>query len=394
MFSKKELFLKYIGQTSGSPYLVEIEKAEGIYLYAPNGKRYIDLISGVSVSSLGHNNLVVKEAIVNQVNKHLHLMVYGEFIQSSQVELAEYLVKLLPPELNNVYFVNSGSEAIEATIKLAKKYTKRCKIFAFKNAYHGSTAGALSLCGNDDFKEHAKPLLPEIYFLELNNFSQLEKIDNETACVVLEPIQAEAGVQIPQQNYITALRKKCTETSSLLIFDEIQTAFGRTGKMFGFENFNIIPDIICFAKALGGGMPLGALVTDKNIMDFFTFNPVLGHITTFGGHPVCCAAGLANLKIIKESKIINTVNEKSELFKKLLKHKRIKEIRGNGLLLAVELNSFDLVLNVVKLGIEAGFITDWFIFHDSAFRIAPPLNINEDEIRFCCNLILETLDRL
>lgn len=392
MFSKKEIFFKYIGQTSDSPYAIEVEKADGVFLYAANNKKYFDLISGVSVSSLGHNNPLIKEAIKNQVDNHLHLMVYGEFVQASQTDLAEYLLKLLPAFFDNVYFVNSGSEAIEAAIKLAKKYSEKHKMFAYKNAYHGSTAGALSLCGNDDFKESSKPLLPNIYFLELDNFEQLQLIDNQTACVVIEPIQAENGVKYPSQEYFYALRKQCSDHNCLLIFDEIQTGFGRTGKMFAFQQFDIQPDIICFAKALGGGMPLGAVVTSKKIMDFFKFNPVLGHITTFGGHPVSCAAALASIKIINESNIINEVEKKSNLFKSLLKHPKIKEIRGKGLLLAVELDSFDEVLKIVRKGFELGFITDWFIFHNTAFRIAPPLTISETEIKNCCKLILDALE--
>ncbi|MDR2836399.1 MAG: aspartate aminotransferase family protein [Bacteroidales bacterium] len=394
MFTKTELFLKYLGQTSDSPYLVEVERAEGIYLFSPEGKKYFDLISGVSVSSLGHNSEIVNNAIIKQVNKHLHLMVYGEFVQSSQILLAEYLVNLLPKELNSVYFVNSGSEAVEGAIKLAKKFTGKYKMFAYKNAYHGSTAGALSLCGNDDFKKSAQPLLPNIHFLEPNNFEQLEKIDAETACVILEPIQAEAGIIIFEKFYLKSLRKKCTDLGCLLIFDEIQTGFGRTGKMFGFENFDVIPDIICFAKALGGGMPLGAFVAPKKIMDFFKFSPVLGHITTFGGHPVCCAAAHASLKFINENQLYKSIEQKSQLFKNLLKHDKIKEIRGIGLLLAIELESFDNILKLVKKGIELGFITDWFIFHDSAFRIAPPLTISEQEIIEACDLVLKALDSI
>ncbi|MDR2010863.1 MAG: aspartate aminotransferase family protein [Bacteroidales bacterium] len=394
MVSNRELFLNYLGQTSESPYLIEIEKADGIYLYGPNGKKYIDLISGVSVSSLGHNSEIIKNAIKEQVDNHLHLMVYGEFIQSPQVKLAEYLSNMLPESLDSVYLVNSGSEAIEGAVKLAKKYTGKTKLVSFKNAYHGSTHGALSLCGNEDFKNSCRPLLPEVYHIELNNFNDLEIIDNNTACVVLEPIQAEGGIKIPTKEYIKELKKICDEKGCLLIFDEIQTGFGRTGKMFGFQHFDVVPDIVCFAKALGGGMPIGAFVSSKEIMNYFKTNPVLGHITTFGGHPVSSAAAYSTIKFISESEITKYVKEKEMLFREKLKHPLINEIRGEGLLLAVELGSFDSVLKVVKYGLEEGFITDWFIFHDTAFRIAPPLIINENEIIKSCELILKVLNKI
>ena len=392
MTSNRELFLNYLGQTSDNPYLIEIERADGIFLYAPNGEKYIDLISGVSVSSLGHNSEIVKNAVREQLDKHLHLMVYGEFIQSPQVKLAEYLSKMLPSGLDSVYLVNSGSEAVEGAIKLAKKYTHRTKIISYKNAYHGSTHGALSLCGNEDFKNSCRPLLPEIYHIELNNFEDLNLIDNNTACVILEPIQAEAGVQIPTNEYMKELQKRCKQNSALLIFDEIQTGFGRTGKMFGFEHFETVPDIICFAKALGGGMPIGAFVSSKEIMDCFKTNPVLGHITTFGGHPLSSAAAYSTIKYINESKIVDTVSKKEKLFRKYLQHHKIKEIRGKGLLLAVEIGSFDEVLKIIKSGLKEGFISDWFIFHDTAFRIAPPLNITEEEILEVCKLIINCLN--
>ena len=394
MISNRELFLNYLGQTSESPYLVEIERAEGVYLFAPDGKKYIDLISGVSVNSLGHNFLPVVEAIKNQVDKHMHLMVYGEFVQSPQVQLAKYIAELLPRKLNAVYFVNSGSEAIEGALKLAKRYTGKTKMISYKNAYHGSSHGALSLCGNEDFKSSFRPLLPEVYHLDLNNFEQLSEIDEKTACVVLEPIQAEAGIVIPQKDYMHELRKVCDKFSCLLIFDEIQTGFGRTGEMFCFEHFDIVPDIVCFAKALGGGMPIGAFVASKEIMDSFKTNPVLGHITTFGGHPVSSAAALAAIRHINESGLVNTVREKEMLFREKLVHPKISEIRGNGLLLAVEIGSFDNVMKLVRKGIELGFITDWFIFHDSAFRIAPPLNITESEIIEVCALIIQALNEI
>lgn len=389
--TKRELFLNYMGQTSSSPYLVEVERASGIYLYGPSGQRYIDLISGVSVSNLGHGFGPVREAVKQQVDRYSHLMVYGEFVEAPQVLLADYLRRLLPTSLNSVYFVNSGSEAVEGAVKLAKRYTGRTKLVSFKNAYHGSTQGALSLCGNEDFKNAFRPLLPEIYHLEVGNFAQLSEIDEHTACVVLETIQAEAGIVVPRRDYMHELRRVCSERGVLLILDEIQTGFGRTGTMFAFEHYDIVPDIVCFAKALGGGMPIGAFVAPKNIMDAFMSNPVLGHITTFGGHPVSAAAALASLKYINESGIVQTVRHKEQLFRKYLISNKIREIRGVGLLLAVELGDAAMVQKVVKKGLEIGFITDWFIFHDTAFRIAPPLIISDDEIRQSCDFVLSAL---
>ena len=394
MISNRELFLNYLGQTSESPYLLEIESANGIYLIGPDKKKYIDLISGVSVSSLGHNFPPIKKAIEEQVQKHLHLMVYGEFIQSPQVKLAEYLVKLLPQEINSVYLVNSGSEAIEGAVKLAKRYTGRTKMCSFVNAYHGSSHAALSLCGNEDFKKSFRPLLPEVYILRIDNYEDLNIIDQDTACVVIEPIQAEAGIIIPDKKWFKVLETKCKQNGTLLIIDEVQTGFGRTGKMFGFQHFDITPDIVCFAKALGGGMPIGAFVASKKIMHSFTTNPILGHITTFGGHPVSAAAALAFLQHLNQSQLIEEVEEKEKLFRKNLKHQKIKEIRGKGLLLAVEIENFDMVLKLVKQGLKDGFITDWFIFHDSAFRIAPPLNITKEEILLASKLIIESLNKI
>ncbi|HPX74988.1 MAG TPA: aspartate aminotransferase family protein [Bacteroidales bacterium] len=394
MISNRELFLNYLGQTSQSPYLLEIESANGIYLIGPDKKKYIDLISGVSVSCLGHNFPPIKKAIEEQVQKHLHLMVYGEFIQSPQVKLAEYLVKLLPQEINSVYLVNSGSEAIEGAVKLAKRYTGRTKMCSFVNAYHGSSHAALSLCGNEDFKKSFRPLLPEVYILRIDNYEDLNIIDQDTACVVIEPIQAEAGIIIPDKKWFKELETKCRQNGTLLIIDEVQTGFGRTGKMFGFQHFEITPDIICFAKALGGGMPIGAFAAPKKIMHSFTTNPILGHITTFGGHPVSAAAALAFLQHLTQSHIIEEVEDKEKLFRENLKHPKIKDIRGKGLLLAVEIENFDMVLKLVKQGLKDGFVTDWFIFHDSAFRIAPPLNITKEEILLTSKLIIESLNKI
>jgi acetylornithine/succinyldiaminopimelate/putrescine aminotransferase len=394
MMSNRELFLNYLGQTSESPYLLEIERAEGVFLYDPQNKKYFDLISGVSVSSLGHNFEPVRKAAEDQLKKHMHLMVYGEFIQEPQAKLAEYLVKMLPNPLNSVYLVNSGSEAVEGAVKLAKRYTGRTKMCSFVNAYHGSSHASLSLCGNEDFKSAFRPLLPEVYILEINNYQSLDFIDEDTACVIIEPIQAEAGVVIPDKAWFLKLREKCAEKGCLLIADEIQTGFGRTGKMFGFQNFDVVPDIVCFAKALGGGMPIGAFAANREIMHSFTSNPVLGHITTFGGHPVSAAASLAAISFINESGIVDDVNRKEQLFRKNLIHDKILDIRGIGLLLAVEIGGFDNVIKLVKQGLADGFVTDWFIFHDSAFRIAPPLNISDNEIIEACNLIKSALGKI
>ena len=392
--SNRELFIRYLGQTSETPYMLEIDCADGVFLYDTDGKKYIDLISGVSVSSLGHNLKEIKDSIKEQVDKHLHLMVYGEYIQAPQVKLAEYLCKMLPDSINSVYFVNSGSESIEGAIKLAKRHTGGTKMFSFRNAYHGSSHGALSLCGNEEFKNSFRPLLPEVYILDFNDYSQLDLIDKDTACVVFEPIQAEAGVIIPDEKYIESLKKVCKENNCLLIADEIQTGFGRTGKMFGFEHFKIVPDIICFAKALGGGMPIGAFAASGEIMKSFTSNPALGHITTFGGHPVCCAAALTAIRFINESGLVKDVFRKEKLFRKYLVHPKISEIRGRGLLLAIELKDSSSVYKFIKQGLVEGFVTDWFIFHDSAFRIAPALNITDDEIRTSCELIINALNKI
>lgn len=392
--SNRDLFLNHLGQTSDDPYLLEISRAESVFMYDTKGKEYIDLISGVSVSALGHNFKIINEAIKEQIAKHLHLMVYGEFIQAPQVELAKYLIDILPKSLNSIYYVNSGSEAIEAAMKLAKKYTKKSKIFAFKNAYHGSTQGALSLCGNDDFKKDYYPLLPDIHFLELNNYENLNLIDDNTACVFLETIQAEAGVIIPEKDYLIQLKKCCVKNNVLLIFDEVQTGLGRTGQMFAFQHYDIVPDILCLAKAFGAGLPLGAIITDKKIMDTFKDGPGLGHITTFGGHPLCCAAALAAIKYVVENDIVNSIRNKENLFRKLLISKNIVEIRGKGLLLAVELENQAMVKKTIKKGLEEGFISDGFIFYDKAFRIAPPLNITENQIFLACEKINKVLNSL
>ena len=394
MLTERQLFYNHVAQTSDSPIALEIEKAKGIYMYDNNGKKYIDLIAGVSVSNLGHRHPNVINAIKQQLDKYMHLMVYGEYIQTPQVEFAQLLVKQLPESLNNVYFVNSGSEANEGALKLAKRYTKRSEIIAFKNAYHGSTHGVLSVLGNEYFKQSFRPLVPGVKFIEFNNENDLSQITEKTACVIVEPVQAEAGIIVPENNYLQKLRQRCNQTGTLLIFDEIQTGFGRTGKLFAFQTYNVTPDIFTIAKGMGGGMPIGAFVANKKIMSAFKDNPVLGHITTFGGHPVSAAAAKANLETLLNENIIDNVNKKGELFRKLLVHNKIKSIRGVGLFLAVEIESYSQLRKFLDISIKKGVVFDWFIFNDNHFRIAPPLIISEEEIITTCKILLEGLNEL
>lgn len=394
MLSQKQLFLLNTAQTSSFPRLLEVEKAEGAYLYDPAGKKYLDLVSGFAVSNIGHRHPNVIKAIHQQLEKYLHVTVYGEFIQSPQVKFAQRLSELLPSNLSSVYFTNSGAEATEGALKLAKKYTNRTEIIAFNGAYHGSTHGALSVMGNEYYKQAYRPLLPDIKFIQLNHLPDLAQISRKTAAVILEAVQGEAGIRVPDVKYINALRKKCDETGALLIFDEIQTGFGRTGKLFAFEHYGIVPDILLIAKGMGGGMPIGAFIASKPIMDVLKENPILGHITTFGGHPVSCAAGLACLNTIINENLINGVAEREKLFKQLLIHPKIKNIRGLGLMIAVELANFNEVEQVSKRCLEEGVIIDWFLHCDSALRIAPPLTISVQEIEFACKTITNVLSCL
>jgi acetylornithine/N-succinyldiaminopimelate aminotransferase len=395
MLTDRQLFFLSVAQTSDSPLAIEIKGADGIYLYGTDNKRYVDLISGVSVSNAGHNNPSIVTALADQLKSYTHLMVYGEFIQSPQVQYANYLTSHLPAKLNNVYFVNSGSEAIEGAMKLAKRYTGRTEVIAFKNAYHGSSQGALSILGNETMKQSFRPLLPDVRFLEFNNEDDISNITTKTACVVMEPIQSEAGIILPQDNFILKVAEKCKNSSTLLIFDEVQTGICRTGKNFAFEHYGIIPDILVLAKALGGGLPLGAFIASKYIMQCLTHNPALGHITTFGGHPLSCIAGLAALQFLNDKFLMTNIDCKAELFYKLLiNHSKVKEIRYKGLLMAVELGDSDKLQAFIKLGLEIGFVSDWFLFCDTAFRISPPLIITEEEIRTTCQLILQVLDKI
>jgi acetylornithine/N-succinyldiaminopimelate aminotransferase len=392
MLTNRQLFLLHLGQTSSSPMMLEIARAEGVFMYSPEGKKYLDLISGVSVSNTGHSHPKVIEAVKNQVDLYMHLMVYGEFVQSPQVKYAEYLSQILPPELNTCYFVNSGSEAVEGALKLAKRFTGRSRIISFKNSYHGSTHGALSIQGNEIYRNAFRPLLPDTFQVGFNDEKSLDSIDYKTACVIIEPVQGEAGVIYPENGFLKKIRDRCKLTGTLLIFDEIQTGFGRTGFMFALERFGVIPDILLLAKALGGGMPLGAFISSNEIMSVLISNPSLGHITTFGGHPVCCAAGLASLKVIMEEKLVGTCRIKSGLFKKELNHSVILEVRGEGLLLAVQLIDPKYVQYVIAHAPDYGLILDYFLFCNDAFRIAPPLIINEDEISWACRQLNMLLD--
>lgn len=390
----RQLFKAYLGLPSENPMLFEASHANGVFIYNSEGKAFYDLVAGVSVSNLGHQNPEVAQAVKEQVDKHMHLMVYGEFVQPVQVELAKLLRDNLADSLNSVYYVNSGSEAIEGAMKLAKRYTGRSEIIAFHNAYHGSSHGALSLLGDEKFKRNYRPLLPDIRFLQFNSMPDIAQISEKTAAVILEPIQSEAGICIPDDDYLPALRKRCNETGTLLIFDEIQTGMGRTGKLFAHEHWNVIPDILCMAKAFGGGMPLGAFVADRHIMDSFKTNPELGHITTFGGHPVSCAAALANLKVLLRESYIADVEKKSALYFDLLKHREIKKVWGKGLFIGIEVENAEKAAKVMALGAKNGFITDLFLFKPNAFRIGAPLIITEEQVRDSARLILETLDQL
>ncbi len=394
MLTTRQLFLLNTAQTSSFPRLLEIERAEGMYLYDREGRRYMDLVSGFAVSNTGHRHPEVVKAIKDQADKYLHLTVYGEYIQAPQVKFAEKLASVLPPSLSSVYFVNSGAEATEGAMKLAKRYTGRPGIIACSNSYHGSTQGALSVMGNEYYKQAYRPLLPGIKFIEFNDPAGLAKISSKTAAVIMETIQGEAGIRVPDADYMQKLRERCDETGALLILDEIQTGFGRTGKMFGFEHFDIVPDILLLAKGMGGGMPVGAFISSSDIMGVLKENPILGHITTFGGHPVSCAAGLANLHVILNEKLMDGVSAKEMLFRTCLKHPQIKEIRGKGLMLSIQLDTFEQVENVSKRCIENGVIIDWFLHCDTAMRIAPPLIITEVEIREACAVIVEAIEFL
>ena len=394
----RKQFLEHIGQTSPSPMLVEVARAEGSFFYTPEGKRYFDLVAGVSVSNVGHANPEVVKAVQQQAADYMHVMVYGEMVERPQVEYATRLAELLPGDIDCVYFVNSGAEAVEVALKLAKRYTGRTELISMRRAYHGSTHGAMSMMETpegEEWKAEFRPLLPDVKSINFNSFEDLEQITERTAGVLCEVVQGEAGVRLPNPEWLKALRQRCTDVGALLIFDEIQTGMGRTGKMFASTKYNITPDVICLAKAFGGGMPLGGVASNKKILDSFTHNPVLGHITTFGGHPVCCAAGLAALKYLVNNNIVEQVERKGQLFEERLKdHSRILEIRRSGLLLALELGKPEYLYRLMEIFKEEGVMSDWFLYCDTAFRISPPLTISEAEIEECCEIIKRSLDRL
>ena len=391
----RKQFLSHVAQTSTSPMLVEVERAEGSFFYTPEGKRYYDLVAGVSVSNVGHANPAVVRAVQEQAARYMHVMVYGELVETPQVGYATRLAELLPDKLESVYFVNSGAEAIEGALKLAKRFTRRTGIVSMRRAYHGSTHAAMSLMGapeGEEWKNAFRPLLPDVQAIEFNDFGELERITHRTACVLAEPVQGEAGVRPPAAGYLEALRRRCDEVGALLVFDEIQTGFGRTGELFAMQKYGVTPDIVCLAKALGGGMPLGAFIARHEIMDTLQTNPTLGHITTFGGHPVCCAAGLAALNYLLEHHVVEEVERKGALYEELLHdHPAVREIRRSGLLLAVELEESAKLYRTMERFKEAGILSDWFLYCDTAFRISPPLTITDDEVRDSARLIRECL---
>ena len=394
----RKQFLEHVGQTSPAPMLVEVARAEGSFFYTPEGKRYFDLVAGVSVSNVGHANPDVIKAVQQQAADYMHVMVYGEMVERPQVEYATRIAELLPGDIDCVYFVNSGAEAVEVALKLAKRHTHRTELISMRRAYHGSTHGAMSMMGTpegEEWKAEFRPLLPDVKSIEFNSFEDLEHITERTAGVLCEVVQGEAGVRLPNPEWLKALRQRCTNVGALLIFDEIQTGMGRTGEMFASTKYGITPDVVCLAKAFGGGMPLGGVASNKKILDSFTHNPVLGHITTFGGHPVCCAAGLAALNYMTDNNIVEQVERKGAMFEeRISKHPRVLEIRRSGLLLAVELGKSEYLYRLMEIFKEEGIMSDWFLYCDTAFRISPPLTISEAEIEECCEIIKHALDRL
>ena len=392
MLSQRQLFLRHLAQTSDAPLMLEIDHSEGMYLFDTEGVQYMDLIAGIGVSSLGHRHPKVLQAIHNQLDKYLHTIVYGEFVLSPQVQLATLLAAHLPPNLSSVYFTNSGTEACEGAMKLAKRYTGRSEIISMKNAYHGSTQGALSLNSDTYFTQPFRPLLPDVRHITFDCEYCLRQITERTAAVVVETVQAEAGIYPPSVNYLFLLRKRCNEVGAMLILDEVQVGMGRTGTLWGFSQHNFVPDILLLAKGLGGGMPIGAFISSSEIMQTLTNDPVLGHITTCGGHPVSCAAALATLKILVETDLISEVKNKEILFKKLLVHPKIKTVRSAGLWLAVELENFEILQKVIQRCLKNGLITDWFLFNSKSLRIAPPLIISEAEIEWASNVIVEAIE--
>lgn len=390
----RQLFQQYLGQTSPAPMAVEIARAEGVYMYGPEGQQYLDLISGIAVSNVGHCHPEVVKAVKKQAETYMHIMVYGEFVQGPQVELAQLLCNHLPEKLDNVFFVNSGSEAIEGAMKLAKRYTGRSEMVAFKRSYHGSTQGSLSVMGDETMKRAFRPLLPDISFLDFNNREQLNTITRRTACVLVETIQGEAGAIAPCPYFLQELREVCSENGTLLIVDEIQAGCGRTGKLWAFEHYGIEPDILTLAKGMGGGLPIGAFISSKEIMQSLTHNPVLGHITTFGGNAVCCASAKANLEVIIGNRLWEHAAQMEQVIRGALKHPVIRSIRGKGLMLAVEFESFEQNKSIIDELVKRGYITDWFLFAPHCMRIAPPLIITKEEILDACENIIQAIERV
>lgn len=394
----RKQFLQHVGQTSPSPMLVEVARAEGSFFYTPEGKRYFDLVAGVSVSNVGHGNPQVIKAVQQQAADYMHIMVYGEMVERPQVEYARRIAELLPGDIDCVYFVNSGAEAVEVALKLAKRYTGRTELISMRRAYHGSTHGAMSMMGapeGEEWKSEFRPLLPDTSAIRFNSFDDLQYITSRTAGVLCEVVQGEAGVRLPDPEWLRALRARCTEVGAMLIFDEIQTGMGRTGSMFAATKYGVTPDIVCLAKAFGGGMPLGGVAANRTVLDHFTNNPCLGHITTFGGHPVCCAAGLAALNYLVDNNVVESVEMKGAMFEeRVSRHPRVQEIRRSGLLLAVELGKSEYLYQLMDIFKEIGIMSDWFLYCDTAFRISPPLTISPAEIEECCDLIEQALNRL
>jgi acetylornithine/succinyldiaminopimelate/putrescine aminotransferase len=389
---KRHLFLEHVGQTSPAPLCLNIVKAEGSLMWDQDGKEYIDLIGGISVCHVGHRHPAVVKAIREQADKYLHIMVYGELIANPQVEYATLLAEHLPASLNNIFFTASGSEATEGAMKLANRFTGRTEVISFMDSYHGSTQGALSIMGSEYWQQAFRPLLPGIKQFRYDDDAIIQEITTHTACVFAETIQAEAGVRSPRKEWMQALRKRCTETGTLLILDEIQCGFGRNGTMWAFEQFGIVPDVLLLGKALGGGLPLGAFIADKAIMRSLTHDPVLGHINTFGGHPLSCAAGLAAFRALLEEDMIAGVASRRDLFLELLVHPRIKSVHHAGLMLAVEFSGYDENKRVIDACIGRGVFTDWFLFAAGSLRIVPPLNISFDQIRAAASVIIKVLD--
>lgn len=392
MLTPRQLFLRHQAQTSDFPLLLEIERAEGVWMYGPDGRRYLDLISGIGVSNVGHRHPRVLQAIQAQIDKYLHLMVYGELVQAPPAELAQALHHTLPPALDNVYFTNSGTEAVEGALKLAKRHTGRTELISAHHAYHGSTQGALSVTGSEDFKRSFRPLLPDVRHIRHNEPADLALITERTAAVIVETVQGEAGIRVPRPDYLPQLRRRCTEVGALLILDEIQCGFGRTGTFWAFEQFGVVPDILLTAKGMGGGMPIGAFISRQEIMQDFKSGPILGHLTTFGGHPVSCAAALATLRVIQEENLLAGVADKAARFRRQLVHPAIRQVRGLGLMMAVEFDSFEVLKPIIDHALQhEGVLTDWFLFCDNALRLAPPLTITEAEIDWACAALLRAV---